>query len=285
MALPPAVLDPPAAPARRSGLIEAATGPMALDKHAATSGAVWWSTACGSGHLYPPACITPPYQAFTYDGEDGQVQAFPFVVYASETCTPVANDIARAQGVVRQRFQLAKGREIERALWGGGEGVTGIFEQLVALGGAANPAVTVLAASASPTEAVSLLEQQAATSGYNGPLIIHARPRMAPWLAKAGQLRTHIAADGSLSYTWNGSMVVFGDGYSGNDTTGSAPSATVEAMYITGRILLWEEPGELYVPGDVVLNRSTNQRGIYGAKAYALGVECLAAATVVTRAG
>lgn len=285
MAIPAFNLDAPALPNRRSGLIEAATGPNPLPRHAETSGAQWWSTACGTGHLYPPACVNPPYQAYTFDAEDGLVQAFPFVVYASEKCTPVGNPIERSQQVVRDRFALGEGYMVEKALWSGGEGVTGIFEQLIALGVAANPQVTTLGTSASPTEAVSLLEQQAADSGYHGPLLIHVRPRMAPYLAKAGQFRTHVGADGQLVYTWNGSIVVFGDGYSGKSPAGVAPDATTETMYVTGRVLLWKEEGDLFISPEQVLDRSLNQRQIFGARAYALGIECLAAATVVTRAG
>lgn len=284
MAIPAFILDPPAPPNRRSGLMEAATGPLALPTHAQTSGAVWWSTACGTAHLYPPACLNPPYQAYTFDAEDGLVQAFPFVVYASEKCTPIGNPIARAQQVVRDRFALGEGFAIEKALWGGGEGVTGIFEQLVALGVAANPQVTVLGTSTDIPAAVSLLEQQAADSGYHGPIIIHARPRLAPYFANHSQFRTHLSGDGTLLYTWNGSMVVFGPGYSGNSTAGVVPDATKEAMYITGRVLLWKEEGDLFISPEQVLDRTLNQRQIFGARAYALGIECLAAATVVTRA-
>lgn len=279
MALPAYVLDPPAMPTPRGGLIDAATGPMDMPTHAQTSGATWWSTACGGAHLYPPACLTPPYQPFTFDGEDGPVSAYPFVVYASETCTPVANDIQRAQGVVRNRFDLGERYAVERAFWGGGEGVTGVLETLVAAS-----KVTALAATSNVVDAVSLLEQQAATSGYHGPLLIHARPALAPYFAKYGQFRTRLSSDGQLLYTWNGTTIVFGTGYSGNSTTGTAPSTT-EGMYITGRVLLWKEEGPLFISPEQVLDRTLNQRAIYGARAYAIGVECLAAATVVTRAG
>lgn len=284
MPIPAFVLDPPAPPARRSGLFEAATGPLDLPTHAQTSGAQWWSTACGGAHLYPPACLNPPYQAYTFDGEDGLVAAFPFVVYASEKCTPIGNSIERSQDIVRLRFEMGEGAAVEKALWGGGEGVTGIFEQLVALAGAANPQVQVLAASATTTDAVGLLEQQAAAATYRGPLLIHARPRMAPYLAKNGQFRTRLPSDGNLLYSWNGSMFVFGTGYSGNDTTGTPPDATKEAMYITGRVMLWKEPGDLFISPEQVLDRTLNQRQIFGARAYAIGIECVAAATVVTRA-
>jgi hypothetical protein len=284
VAIPAFNLDPPAPPTRRSGLMEVATGPMPMPEHAQTSGAQWWSTACGAAHLYPPVCLNVPYQQYTFDAEDGLVAAFPFVVYASEKCTPVGNSIERAQDVVRQRFELGEGRAVEKALWGGGEGVTGIFEQLIALGGAANPQVTALAASANAADAISLLEQQAASSNYNGPVFIHARPRMSAYLAKNGQFRTKTSVDGSTVYTWGGSCVVLGSGYSGNDTASGAPGATTEAMYVTGRILLWKEEGPLFISPEQVLDRTTNQRQIFGARAYAIGVECLAAATVVTRA-
>jgi hypothetical protein len=50
-------------------------------------------------------------------------------------------------------------------------------------------------------------------------------------------------------------------------------------------VLLWKEEGPLFISPEQVLDRTLNQRAIYGARAYAIGVECLAAATVVTRAG
>lgn len=284
MAIPAFQLpDTPAVPSQRSGLMDAAVGPMPLPQHAQTSGLQWWSEACGGAHLYNPACITPPYTTYTFDAEDGLVQAFPFVVYASEKCTPVANSIERSQGIVRTRFKLGEGYAVEKALWGGGEGVVGVFEQLVALAGAANPVVTTLGTSTDVPAAVSLLEQQAADSGYHGPLVIHARPRMASYFAKYGQFRTRLATDGQVKYTWNGTAVVFGAGYSGNTPAGVVPSGTAEAMYITGRVLLWREEGDLFVSPKEVLDRTLNQRQVFGAKAYALGVECLAAATLVTR--
>lgn len=282
MPLPPAIIAPPVPPPVRNGLFVAATGPMPMPAHMQTTGATWWSEACGGAHLYPPACATPPYPAFTYDAEDGLFTVYPFVVYASEICTPVAESVADAERKVRERLRLGEQKAAESALWGGGGGVTGIFETLEAAG-----KVTHLADSATVVEAVSVLEQQAATSGYNGPLIIHARPRMSAYMASRGTLiRQWRTGDADHLYTHYGSEIVFGSGYSGEKWDGTDPTATAETMYVTGRVLVWrEDEKDIFVsPPNQVLDKTTNQRGVLAVRAYAIGVECLVAGTVTTRA-
>lgn len=282
MAIPAAVINADSLPQMpvRNGLFVAANGPMPLPEHAQTGGLLWQQEVCGGGHLYPPACLTPPYQAFTYDTNSGPVQAYPFVVYASEVCGVVPNEVADVTRRLRNRLRIVEQAAVEKALWGGGEGVTGVFETLQAAG-----AVTTLAASTDLVAAVSLLEQQAATAKYFGPLLIHARPRMAAYAASRGTLiRQWRNTDGLHLYTQYGSEWVFGAGYSGNMPDGTAPAATTEAMYITGRVHLWQEPEVFVSPPNQVLDRTTNQRGIFALRAYALAVECLAAATLTTRA-
>lgn len=269
---------PPLQP--RNGLMLAATGPMALPVHAEDVGLTWQSEACGHAHLYPPACISPPYQAHTYDPSDGVVKAYPFVVYASEVCGVVGTDVEDARRRVVERLRIGEQFAVETALWGGGEGVTGVFETLQALGGF----VTTLAVSANVTDAISLLEQQAAAVKYNGPLIIHARPRMAAYFSNRMIFRAPRQGDGPHRYTDYGSEIVIGAGYSGNLPDGTAPSATAEAVYITGRVHLWREAETFVSPPNQVLDKVTNQRGVFAQRAYALGVECFAAATLVTRA-
>lgn len=261
----------------RNGLMLAATGPMALPEHATDVGLLWQSEVCGSAHLYPPACISPPYQAHTYDTNDGPVSAYPFVVYASEVCGIIPADVADAKRRVLERLRIGEQEAIERALWGGGEGVTGVFEMLQAAGGF----VTTLAASTNLTDAVSLLEQQAVVKKYQGPLLIHARPRLAAYMSTRQLI---CSKRGDHRYTEYGSEVVFGAGYSGNLPDGTPPAATTEAIYITGRVHLWREAETFVSPPNQVLNRATNQRGIFAQRAYALAVECFAAATLVTRA-
>ena len=133
MALPAAVLPtPPPYAAPRPGLVEAAVGPMQMPEHVQTSGAVWLNEVCGGGHLYPPACQSPPYPAFTIDPGDGIVSAYPFVTYATYVCPPVATTDEDAIRRVKQRLALDEHRQVERAFWGGGDGVTGVLEQIFA---------------------------------------------------------------------------------------------------------------------------------------------------------
>jgi hypothetical protein len=278
MALPAFVIDAPAGPDIRYGLLDAAMGPMPMDKHAIASGAQWWSTACGGAHLYPPQCATPPYPSFTMDAGDGLVQAYSFVVYASEVCTPIGSEYDAAKARVAERFRLGESRAVEQALWGGNGSVTGIFEQINAAS-----AITTLTASTT-VEALSLLEQQiAGTSAYNGTVMVHARPRMSAYFAKNGLIRSRVPSDQRDVFSWFGSKLVFGSGYPGNSPTGTAPTGTAETMYGTGRILIWREEGPLFFSPPEVLDRTTNQRGIYAARAYMIGVECDVAAVTVTR--
>lgn len=283
MAIPPLVIDAKSLPPLpvRSGLFVAANGPMALPQHAEEAGLVWQQEVCGTGHLYPPACITPPYQAFNYDSNAGQVKAYPFVVYASEVCGVIPNEVADVTRRLRERLRITEQAAVEKAFWGGGEGVTGVLEQLFALG--PGVFVTQLAASTNATDALSLLEQQATAAGYFGELMIHARPRMAAYFSTRRLARAWRPSDGPKRYTEYGSCVVFGAGYSGNLPDGTPPSPTAEAVYVTGRVHLWQQAEVFVSPPNQILNRATNQRGIFALRAYALAVECFAAATLVTR--
>jgi hypothetical protein len=280
MPLPLAILaapDPPAGP--RRGLLDAVIGPMPMPSHVQTTGAQWWSEMCGAAHLYPPACADVTYPSFVADAADGLTSAYPFVVYASEICTPVGTDEQEAVKRAKLRLRLGEQEAIEHALWGGGGGVTGVFETLQAAG-----KVTPLAASTTLVGAVSLLEQQAATAKYMGPLFIHARPGMAAYLAMRNQIRdTAKLTDPPTSFY--GSRFVFGAGYSGELPDGTDPTGTTEAMYVTGRIFLWKEPEPFVMSPPDSLNRTNNQRTIIVGQAYAMGIECLTAATLVTKAG
>jgi hypothetical protein len=212
------------------------------------------------------------------------VTAYPFVVYASEICPPVGTTDADAERRVRLKLELSEAQMVEKAFWGGGEGVTGVIESIEAAGG-----LTHLGASANAVEAVSLLEQQASVAKYNGPLLLHARPRMAAYLAFRGLIQDY-SRNGDSPVTYLGSRYVFGTGYSGNKFDGTAPSATVESMLVTGRVFLWRDPAPAVSPPQQMLitgtgGGGTNQRVMYASRAWAIGVECFAATTEVTRGG
>ena len=276
MSLPAFVIDAPIGPDTRYGLLDAAVGPMPMDKHAIAPGATWWSQACGGAHLYPPQCATPPYPSFTMDPGDGLIASYSFVVYASEVCTPIGSEYDAAKARIAERFRLGESRAVEQALWGGGGGVTGVFEQIHAV----TPITTLTATTTA--EAVSLLEQQiAGTSAYNGQVMIHARPRMSAYFAKNQLMRARVPSDQRDLYSWFGSKMVFGSGYPGKSPAGVAPTGTGETIYGTSRILLWREEGPLFFSPPEVLDRTTNQRGIYAARAYMLGIECDVAAVTL----
>jgi hypothetical protein len=258
-----------------------------MDPHVATSGAQWLQEVCGAAHLYPAACQTPPYPTHVIDAGGSMVTVYPFVVYTSYICPPVGTSDADAERRIRLRFQLSEGEAVERAFWGGNaaEGVPGILETMVTA-----TTATELAVSASVPEGVSLLEQQAAATHYSGPLLLHSRPRMAAYMANKNVIRPPLASDNGRWHTHYGSAVVWGMGYQGNKPDGTVPSATAENIYITGRVFAWRDPDVFVSPPDQMLitgtgSGGTNQRVMLASRAYAIGVECLAATTLVTRAG
>jgi hypothetical protein len=55
-------------------------------------------------------------------------------------------------------------------------------------------------------------------------------------------------------------------------------------MWITGRLVIWRDPEIFVSDPDQLLNRTTNQRGLYATRTYVITVECVAAVTNTTRA-
>lgn len=270
MPLPAMVIDPLGPPALPdTGLIEAAVGPLPLPAHAKTAGANYLADSCGEARLYPAPCQTPPYPTMVLDSGDGLVTAFVFNVYASQVCGTLGQSAVEAERRVRARLRMGEGRAVERAFWGATVGADGIADILPQL------SPTALGASANVVEAVSLLEQQMALV-YGGQIMIHARPRMAAYLSD------HTLISGRPPYTALGSRVVLGHGYAGTTAADVAPTATVESMYATGRVIIWRD--DVWVsPPDQMIDKVTNQRGLYAIRTYAIAVECGAAVTEVTR--
>lgn len=278
MPLPIANIPTPPGPAVRSGLLDVAVGPAPLPPHS-DHGAQYEAAACTSGRLYPVACQEPPYPAITYDAREAMNTAYAFNVYASEVCTPVGTSMREAEQRVRERLRIGEQAAVEQALWGGAAGVTGVFEALQAAG----KVTTIPAGPDGPVNALAKLEQTA-YAAYDGPVLIHARPFMAPWLAKNNLLDPRKPSTlPDFHRTHNGSIVNFGAGYSGNTAAGVAPSATTETIYATGRIFVWRS--DVFVPTDPnQLLSIQNQRSMYAMRTYAIAVECIAAAIEVTRA-
>lgn len=273
--LPPVVLDPLPLPSVRDGLFQAAYGPLDLPAHVRTAGAVWETDLDGVGHLQPVACQAPPYPAITQDGPSGMVRAYAFDVYATETMPPIGHSASEAARRVRARLTMHEQQAVELALWGGGEGVTGVLQQLADAG-----SVIDAGTAADVVEAVSLLEQ--AGAAYPANLLIHARPRIGAYLAARGVVR--VTPDSKPNETHFGSRYVLGDGYAGVGPAGEAVDATTEYMVATGRVIIWRDPQVWVSPPDQVLSTTTNQRGMIARRTYAVAVEGFAASVKVTRA-
>jgi hypothetical protein len=271
---------PPLGKSRRPGLIQAATGPTPIERHAETTGTRWLSNACGSSHLYPPACLDVAYPAPVVDPASGLQDALTFVVYASIICPPVGQSAEKARDNVTERLEASEQRAVERALWGGEGTVPGLFQTLNTAG-----AVTLLAGtSASVRVATGQLEQQSAAWSYDGPTLLHARPGMGAYLHQV--LRGPLSSDNGHAYTWYGSDTVLGAGYAGaSPDNATAPDATTEYMAITGRILLGRSKIFYQDPPEILLDKVKNQRTLIAWRVYTIAAECnLVAMVKVTRA-
>lgn len=273
MPLPAMIIDPLGLPALPDGLLNAATGPLELPEHAYTSGASYYADSCGEARLYPQPCLTPPYPAMTFDPGDGLVKVYSFEVYASYICGALGVPWEEATRRAKARLQMGEARAVEAAFWGPTTGdVPGVLQQIHAAA-----ATTILTDAANVVEAVSALEQQMA-GVYGGVPMIHARPRMAAYMATRGLL-----ADKDHRFTHYGSRVVFGAGYLGNGPDGTAVDATTEFMVATGRVIVWRS-GIWSSPNVQMLDKTTNQLGVLARRSYAIGVECNVASVQVTRA-
>lgn len=287
MPQPLPTIEIPSQPDRRVGLLDAAVVRDIPDVHMFTAGAQWESESCTKSRLYPTLCRDVAYDAFTYDARENFRTIYAFNVFASEVCTPVGTTLQEAKRRVRTRLQLGEQTAVESALWGSTTAnVTGIFEQMQAGG-----LVTAVAAASTVVEGVSLLEQTSVGLA-DGPIFLHARPRMAAYMGSKGVLDQGPfppalpASAKALKRTHLGSTVVFGSGYRGSSPAGAAPDATTETVYATGRIFIWQGPVEDGPPGgvDATLNRTTNQRTVFAWRTYGMSVECFAAASTFTRA-
>jgi hypothetical protein len=311
MAIPPLVVDPPEARPTPPGLFNVADGPVDFPtEHMSYAGAVWLPDTCATAGLYPAPCQTPPYGSFTLSNVENLAQAWPFWAMASLVTGPLGISDDEAVRRVRQRLLLQEQYAVERAFWGGTAtlftGVTtvagtappaagsagvagGILEQIAAAGTNAGYVDLTGTTATNVADAVSVLEQ-AAADNYYGQAIIHARPAVAAYAAKNGQYRViglPPGPDKTYMYTQNLNYWNFGNGYAGTGPTGQAVVSTLggtEYMWATGRVRIWRDPQIFVSPPDQLLNRTTNQRGVYAWRPYVVGLECFAACVKITRA-
>lgn len=264
----PVLIDPPAPPLPPPGLLSAAVGPLPLPLHASMDGLQYVLDSCGTAQVLPVACGTNP-DITNWEASDGVLSVTPFLVMATSECGKLGQSDAEVEARVRRRLQLNEQHAVERAFWGGTADLPGYLQSITVDELAPVP-------TGGMTAAVSVLEQ-ALADNYGLPGLIHIRPRLAAWMAQAGQIRW----DGGVAKTQRGNLLVIGNGYSGEGPAGEDPTSTTEWIYATGRVLAWRD--EVFVPPlRQVFNRSNNQQRALAMRNYALGVECYAAAVNVT---
>jgi hypothetical protein len=265
--------EPPPPPVRQPGLFDAAVGPMPFPAPQAVGGGVQYiPDSCGDVYIWDMQC--PPVSGSkTFQPLSSPVSGAPFGVYTSYTCSIVGMDYDEARRRVLTRMQLRLQRAAEKRLWQGGNapglpGITGLLR-----------GATALTAASCPSVAMATLEQGLSDNTVVGG-IIHARPYMAPLLKKARAI-----VPGRLPNTWQsviGTPVVFGQGYDGTGPDGTAVSSTVEYMYATGRVVIWQD-SEVWVPPESVINRTDNTLSLVAETVLAMTIECGKWSVAVTR--
>lgn len=308
MAQPPFLTEPLPAKNPPPGLFSVADLYDTLPSpHAANNGAIWIPDTCGPGEVAAAYCQTPPYSSFVLDGLENIAQAWPVAVYATEVTGAFGYDFEECKRRVTQRLVLTEQYVVEQVLTGA-TGMTalftgvdnyagkapgvapaagvagGVFQQLANAGAAAG--FTDLGTATDIVDAMSRLEQKAADA-YYGEAVIHARPRIAAYLANHNQFRV-IGLPPPYSrqpyqYSQNLNPFSLGNGYTGNGPTLQVPDATTEYMWITGRVCIWRSEDVVISDPRQILNKTTNQVGMYAFRQYIVGVECFAACVKVTR--
>lgn len=269
------------------GLLTAVLPRDITDSHVMTAGGQFEAESSTPGRLYPTACRDTAYDAILFDPREALRVVYAFNVYAGEICTPVGTSVEDAYARVNRRLSLGEQAAVEQALWGGnGSNVTGIFQALNTAGlvtavGGATPGVV---------EGLATVEQALKTA-YDGPTFVHARPMMAPYFGtRQVYLDDQLTPTGHLQ-SHNRSTFVFGNGYAGSTPDNvTAPTATAETVFATGRIFIWRSPVEsprggthsFVDPGPATA--TVNQRRVFALRTYAIGIEGPVYATTITRA-
>lgn len=257
--LPPMEVNAPEPRGVRYGLLTAASGPLDLPPHALSAGLTYEPVSCGQARLYPVDCVTgqtPTVKVF--DPATGQVEAMPFVAYASLTCGSVGETAADMRTKVLRR--LANGEQT-------------VAEQGLAteLGVAAVP---LFAPDPDDIRSVlGALEQWLYGidgAAYGNVGYLHMAPRYAGFAGSHGLL----LRDGVLWRTHMGTVVVFGGGYADDGS-----------IYISGHTTVWRAP-DINVPDpEQTFDRSLNQYMLLAEREYAVAFDCVAAVAQFVPAG
>ncbi len=275
--IPPVLIPAPAPPMRAPGLFDVALGPLPMPLEPAQGGGIQYvpDTCVDDTYFYAINC--PPVSGSkTFSGIEAPVSGAPFGVVTSYNCALLGWSLDEVKQRVLTRMMLWEQRAVERRVWQGwnnsnGQGVQpGLFASATNLGDSSCFMI-----------GLARLEQALADNGVAGGYI-HARPYMMPWFAEHHAIESD--SRGRTYHTPRGTPIVFGEGYDGSAPGGAPPAsgATAEAMYASGRIMIWGSEARV-PPLDETLNRATNQVYAIAEKVFVVSLECGAWYTNVTR--
>ena len=222
---------------------------------------------------YDVTCATGATK--TFDAGPTTVTAAPVVIYTSMTCGSVGMTEERARAFVSDRAKYGEQPAVELAFSNSANGL--------APGLANNGAATQLAATATITAAISVLENWLyVTKGYGATGIIHA-----PAIAEA-YFRDYNSMQMDKNGVWRTPMqtaISFGN-YSGNKVNGSAPAASATNIYITPQMSISRDTDSnvFFAPYGEVFNKAGNQFLALMERNYIIGMDFAPAATEATLA-
>lgn len=249
----------------RYGIFQAAIGPLDFPDVHARGGGLWWANAmCGGGQGYEINCIDllDP-KVFNAAGLD-IVTLVPFQVMSNFQC--LFTSLEEAERFGRQKLLSVEQSQVEQIF------SEGLFAQDPSLSGNADVVTVVVAASATLSDRIALLEQGIYCTSQYGPRAVLHVPLPVFERMKTDHL---IEFDGRRWRTAVGTVVSTGC-YSGLDPVGAAPAAGTYWMYITGQTVVYRTNNSdiEQIPVSGALNRTTNVYTGLVEREYAVGFEC-----------
>lgn len=247
-----------------------------------------WQDMCPTGGstletCYPSSpAVTGTSFAKTANATRSNWGATPFTIYAEIDCSaPAFWDDKEAY--VRAAFERVEQYQLERIFWTGTvAGVanaalphlasnTAIIESSLGYSTTLQLAATqVTHVNPSPAEAVGEVERTLADCLLGNAGVIHIPNEMASVMGSQGLL----VRDGPRLRTYNGNLVVIGNGYPGTGPDGSAPATGHSWIYGTGPIFLYRSDITVLMENNSSLVRTNNTVKAIAERTYLLGYDC-----------
>jgi hypothetical protein len=265
----PRYIARPSQPNSRSTFYAVSTGPLDLPDHAGSGGVQYQISWCGGYPLcYEVECLAD-HGTKTFPGDVTTVEALPFVVYSTITCSPVGMTDEDLQRYLADQLMVGEQATVER-----------VFSQQLCgqePGLANNESAVELTAATNIVNAVSVLEDWLyETQEYGARGVLHVPLAFAAYFQYLHLLDNR---DSNGVYrTALGTAINFGN-YAGLDPDGAEPTAGSSFIYITGQTAVWRAPTVFSPNRGEMLTRTTNVVTGVMEREIIVSFDCHAAAT------